>query len=544
MKYFKFVLIIALFCLIPATQLIGQASHILTDLYHRDYDLINRTVIVLSNKPDYTLEQRVANRQIVVTMEATAPRDNLPLYRRLVSPVLESFSLAAGDDGALILTINTRERYHLDYFELTGAEYRLVLDIYNREVPVTDQEKFAFAKFYYTVGNTARAEELLREILLSSPRLSGANYYLGMILINRGEEEEGARRLGSVNYNDSEYLQAQMELARLGRIELEPSHEMEQLFLELRDNFLQAGDINRQIFMLALASAAEGDSRKTEAILSRLDPDEPAVEQAAKNARQVYEELTSDNSAPLVSNLSGPSRIGRIDPIDIIIFVAILIVVTAVIVYLITMLSWKSRLNNALLSLEASGAKRPARTAKERLAEKIASREESTRVVTPGTGSKKPVAKVEKPTEPPAKENNVKKPKPAAKKPPATKAKSSVTEQKDTVETIEKKPVKRVRSVTKKSPASTKPVKRTSAVSRKKPVKQETKPVIKKSEEEKAADVLTGPVDDLQRQLVIKLHQDGWDHEAIANELQIDIIHVTLIIDTYEEELSKLKRND
>ncbi len=538
MKNFKFLLIITILCLIPAVQLIAQADHVLTDIYHRDYDLINRTVIVLNSKPDYTLQQRVSERQIVVTMEATALRDNLPRYRRIVSPVLESFSLTAGDNGSLILTINTKERYHIDYFELSGAEYRLVLDIYNKREPVNDWEKLAFGKFYYTVGNSALSEELMRQILQSSPRISSANYYLGMIHLDRGEEDEAVRHLTNVNYNDPEYLQAQMELARLGRIELDYSRDMEQLFRELRDNFLQAGDINRQLFILALASSIEGDSQKTEAIISRMDQDDPAVERAAGNVRKVYEELTGSNSPRLLSYLSSPIQTGGIEIIDIIIFIAILIVATAVIVYLITMLTWKSKLNNALITFENSGEKKPVRTAKERLAEKIASREEISRDVAPAIKEEKPARKREKTPTTPAKKTSTKKTKPVTKESGTTKPQRSTIE---TDENGEKKPVKRVRSVTKKGQSTTRAVKRTPAKTAKKPVKKETKPLLKKSEEETAADILTGPVDDLQRQLVIKLHQDGWDHEAIANELQVDLIHVTLIIDTYEEELQKTK---
>ena len=492
-------LILLVFCALSATNLIGQTRFTITDIYHRDYDLINRTVIVLNGKPNYTIQPRISERQIILVMEDTTPRDNLPLIQNIISPVLESIRLTRTSQGELQITINTRRQFHLQYFDLTGPEYRLVFDIYNKEVPETDREKLTFGKFYYTVGKFAESEVLMREILRSSPGLTDANYYLGKILLNRGETAAAAERFSLVKYNDTVYLQAQMELSRLGLIELDYSQEMEQVFMELREYFMRAGDLNRQQLMLALASSVYGNRAETEAILSRINYEDPNVEAMVSNIRDIYYSLTENKSSPsFVTIISAPGTNRGIDFANIIWFLVIIIVATAFIVYLITYAIWKRKLEKKVLTMNNfPETPKEKKSAKERLAEKI-TRETKTIKLNEGSSLPPPQKKTTGTGIKVREENNGTKAKPVKKI---------------------KNPVKKVKQEAKKEP-EVKNLKKVTKVPKPAPA----------SKQKKTTRNIGSDADSLKTQLALKLYENGWNKDAIAKELGIDAKAVNNII--------------
>ncbi|MBW6516843.1 MAG: tetratricopeptide repeat protein [Candidatus Cloacimonetes bacterium] len=507
MKYHKCVLALALLliCSIPLSNLFAQAAITVTDIYQRDYDLINRTVIVFNGLPNYSIEPRPANRQIIITAENTQLRPNLPLVQSLVSPVLESIRVTTTPQGHLQIVISTRRQFYLENFRLTAPD-RLVFDIYNKEFPETDREKFAFGRFYYTVGQLGKAEEFLREVLLSSPAITDANYYLGKILLNRGELAAAAESFRRVSYNDSEYLQAQMELTKMGLVELEYSQEMEQVFMELRDYFLRAGNLNRQQLMLALASSIYGNPAETEAILSRIDYDDPNVETMINNIREIYINLTETDISPSLVTIISPPPVGRgIDFRSILIFVGILLIATALIVYLITYSVWKKRLERSILSVDKKPEKpRLKKSAKERLAEKIVSED-----------------KISLPTEEPQKS-------PKQVKTAARSTASTIVKKEKTVPKA--KPVKKVKTPVKKVNQA---VKKRPEVKRSSPVGKTTK-TTSTLKQKKTTKSISSDADSIRTQLVLKLYEDGWNQDAIAKELGMEISDVRVIISVRE----------
>ena len=503
-------LLVIIFLIISSfsiNNLSGQARYTLTDIYYRDYDIINRTVIVFNGKPNYTIQPRVSDRQIVLIVEDTNPRDNLPLLQSIVSPVLQSIRINRNPRGDLQITISTRRDFHLKYFDLTGPEYRLVFDIYNKEFPETDREKLAFGRFYYTVGQYPNAEDLMREILASSPQLTDANYYLGKILLNRGETNQAAEYFKKVSYNDSEYIQAQMELTRLGLIDLPYSQEMEQVFLELREYFLRAGNLNRQQLMLALASSVYGNPQETEAILSRIDYDDPNLVDMINNIRLIYNNLTEGESRPpLVNIISAPLAGRRIGLIDILLFSLILIITTALIVYLITSIAWRKKL---LKESSNRGPQSPPtnkdKTARERLAEKIVAEETTIKIPEPKPEPKKT---------------------PEKPKTRVTGTTTKVTPRKNV--TIQKpKPVKKVKTPVKKKKIEVNKESH-SSTSR----SNASGPSNVKEVRDRRATLpgVSADFEDVRSELVMKLYKDGWNTDAIAKEVGMKPAGVTRII--------------
>jgi tetratricopeptide (TPR) repeat protein len=292
MKALQYFLLIFLLVFISVSGLHGR--HTLTDVYQKDYDLINRTVLVLNSKPNYIIEQQAGNRKIVITLEQTNRSSKLNTSFEFVSPVLESIKISDGGGGRLIVTISTKQSYHLEYFDLAGEEHKIVFDIYNKKTPATDWEKLVFSKFYFTVGASNKAEQLLLEITRSSPDITSAHFYLGRILQNRGQTQQAIEMLKQVRFNDPEYLQAQAELRKLGAVKVPYSHEMEQAFNEYREYFMQAQDLDRMYYLLSLVSASFGDEEKTKNFMQKINRRDTNVGKMRENLSTVTANLFSE----------------------------------------------------------------------------------------------------------------------------------------------------------------------------------------------------------------------------------------------------------
>jgi len=343
-KLLSFVLVI----IFSFSLLYGQFT--LTDLYQWDYELINRTVVVLSGRPVHTVEHSSDDRQVVLSMERTDKGPNVPSFRRFSSNVLDSISINEEQRGKLTLTIATKENFSLRYFHLEGDEHKIVFDIYNKRTPTTDLEKLVFARFYYHVNFTERAEKLLREVIKSAPGLTSANYYLGSILKNRRQNQQAIDFLKRVKPSDPEYLKAQGALLNLGVKETAVSHEIQSAFDKLQEYFLKAQDLSRMNYLLYMVSAAYGEQEIAKRHLQKISPQNSDVQKLRDNFGEVNTNLYSEASlSPLL-----PERqiMERAEPTKtktgfpwIILLLAILI--TALLTYFLTLHFLDKRNENA-----------------------------------------------------------------------------------------------------------------------------------------------------------------------------------------------------
>ncbi|MCK4653236.1 MAG: hypothetical protein KAU01_02200 [Candidatus Cloacimonetes bacterium] len=144
-KTFLFIILLSLLTLLEANFLI--------DVYHKDYGVIDRIVLVLATKPQYSILKHEGDIQINFSncrKDATIQNMKVPN-----SEVLQGFYyLIAKDKVMVIITINqarqliTGERYQLETMELKGEVFKLVLDIFTTKNPKTVEELKSFANFY------------------------------------------------------------------------------------------------------------------------------------------------------------------------------------------------------------------------------------------------------------------------------------------------------------------------------------------------------------------------------------------------------------
>ena len=148
-KAILFVIFLSFFTLLGANYLI--------DVYHKDYGMIDRTVLVLASKPQYSILQHEGDIQINFTncrKDATIRNIKIP-----DSKVLQAFDFLVTEDKVMvIITINqarqliTGERYQLETLELKGEVFKLVFDIFTTKNPKTVEELKSFASFYEMTG--------------------------------------------------------------------------------------------------------------------------------------------------------------------------------------------------------------------------------------------------------------------------------------------------------------------------------------------------------------------------------------------------------
>ncbi len=138
-----------------------QAQEQLKEIYHNDYGVINRTVLLLTDLPEYNISEVRSLRKIEVSLSGTVKDPSFPAIRSLTgSKVLQQISVEEKDGDTRVI-ISTRTPYYLEYFYLPDSDnYRLVFDIYNKRYPESIEDKEDFVSFYESVGYSSRKEAL------------------------------------------------------------------------------------------------------------------------------------------------------------------------------------------------------------------------------------------------------------------------------------------------------------------------------------------------------------------------------------------------
>ncbi len=349
MKRFRFawIVILLVFIIVTVNGQSSTRSTILTEIYQKDYELINRTVFTFNNRPAYRIIERGENRQIIIHIDNAAIHELVALNQNFDSPILRSIQLSEGAAGRATITIHTHQPVHLRSFEIQVPENKIVLDIYNKLTPENDEEKFIFAKYYYATSDFRRAENLLREIAASSPQITGVNYYLGELHLSRNEDRKAAERYAEVSFRDEEYLQARAQLMKLGVINPSYNDEIEETYSAFHNYFLQAEDLNRQTFLLALVSSPFGDINRTRNLLAKIDYTDPVISHMTNNIDLLYEHLSRDKELQHLLPASSTVTNRNTSPLPWYIIIILTALVTAIIVVLINNVFWNRRIKNS-----------------------------------------------------------------------------------------------------------------------------------------------------------------------------------------------------
>ncbi|MDP8203325.1 MAG: hypothetical protein P9L95_02195 [Candidatus Tenebribacter mawsonii] len=145
-------------------------ANYLIDVYHKDYGVIDRTVLVFDTRPDYEILKHESDIQINLAgcrKDASLQKLDMPDNK-----VITGLNYWVTTDKVMVMiNINTSqlivtgEIYKVEGMELQGDVFKLVLDIFISTDPQTLSELTSYASFYETIGDAKLAEEYNNKVL-------------------------------------------------------------------------------------------------------------------------------------------------------------------------------------------------------------------------------------------------------------------------------------------------------------------------------------------------------------------------------------------
>ena len=147
--------------IIPVVLIIYSVLFINTSLYannfnrfyHCNYGCIDRTVLVFDSKPEYKVVEYPG--YIKIEVWECAPSSEIQDVQ-INESVVRSYKLKT-DGSKTIFLIYPSGKYFVKYFGFEESVYKLVLDIFNVEEPITSEDCFSFSDFYKTIGKPEQA---------------------------------------------------------------------------------------------------------------------------------------------------------------------------------------------------------------------------------------------------------------------------------------------------------------------------------------------------------------------------------------------------
>lgn len=150
-----------LLCLIFVSLL---NANFLINVYHKDYGIIDRTVLVFDSRPDYEILKHESDLQI--NLPGCRKDASIRKYNISNSKVVTGFDYqVTADEVVVLININTSEMlvsgesYIVEGMELQADVFKLVLDIFINANPQTLSELTSYVDFYKKIGKEELAEE-------------------------------------------------------------------------------------------------------------------------------------------------------------------------------------------------------------------------------------------------------------------------------------------------------------------------------------------------------------------------------------------------
>lgn len=143
---------------------IGTSSAVFfIDMYHKDYGVIDRSVLVFSSKPEFNIIENENDIQLNIL---NCKKDvNIQNQQFSDNAVIESFDYYSSEDKVMvIISINTQhkstqgKKYSLETSEVNDEVFKLILDVYATKTPKTFQEYSSFAFFFEATGKPDTAK--------------------------------------------------------------------------------------------------------------------------------------------------------------------------------------------------------------------------------------------------------------------------------------------------------------------------------------------------------------------------------------------------
>jgi|GEM_PF-6339805 len=207
---------IVLFLLLLGLLTTLAAQNKLSEVYYRDYGDIMRLVLVFSQKPDATVTPTPASKSIVITVKQCARATGVQnSYAFASSRVLEGLDISE-QGGTLTLTVRTDKAFTLQRPRRGIEPQKIVLDIFNTLSPSTVAERYSFAKFDATVGYLKYATDHFQWLKKNAGAETAYHYDWGMMLLSQGKKKEALEHFRAVDAKAGTYADAQKQIATLG----------------------------------------------------------------------------------------------------------------------------------------------------------------------------------------------------------------------------------------------------------------------------------------------------------------------------------------
>lgn len=151
------------------TFLMANAT-LMQRVYHKDYGVIDRTVLVFNRALDFKIDHK---ENVVEILLPNCSRDETLVSNQIFtnSNVLKSFTYRQ-DGNNLLMTILLNDNYttahqsefSVEYLSYTPDVYKVALDIFATQNPVSHEELLSFVNFYTTIDQKVKANKY-KEIL-------------------------------------------------------------------------------------------------------------------------------------------------------------------------------------------------------------------------------------------------------------------------------------------------------------------------------------------------------------------------------------------
>lgn len=152
------------FILFLLTAISFLNASLLINVYHRDYGVIDRTVLVFDTKPHYEILEHKSSIQI--NLQECCKNTSLQKLDITNNRVLTGYNYQLSEDKTIVsIDINAShflesgDKYIVNIMELQEDVFKLVLDIFISTNPKNLFELTSYASFYETTGYFNLAEE-------------------------------------------------------------------------------------------------------------------------------------------------------------------------------------------------------------------------------------------------------------------------------------------------------------------------------------------------------------------------------------------------
>ncbi len=154
--------IIILFFILLFFELLS--GNLLIDVYHHNYGIIDRTVLVFDSKPDYSISND--EKKILISAFDTRKLPEVKTKKLAENKVLSEFNYSESLEKLDISIVLNHEyqrqkghQYSFSTIELPGEFFKLVFDIFANYIPTNEEERKSFISFYEKMGKDQKAEE-------------------------------------------------------------------------------------------------------------------------------------------------------------------------------------------------------------------------------------------------------------------------------------------------------------------------------------------------------------------------------------------------